>query len=60
MCLSKGMENIDLSINRSNLWRTALGFYKNCMVMPERLRWELRIKFDDEEGVDAGALSYNI
>lgn len=47
---------VDLTINRSKLWRTALGFYKNCLVMPDRLRRELRIEFDGEEGVDAGAL----
>lgn len=46
----------DLVINRDKLWRSALSFYKNCRHRPERLFYALRIEFDGEEGVDAGAL----
>ena len=43
-------------VKRERLWRSALSFYKNCIHNPERLLYELRIEFENEEGVDAGAL----
>ena len=46
----------ELQIDRSRLWRTALGFYKTMIHTPERLKFELRIEFNNEEGIDAGAL----
>ena len=47
---------VDLIVPRERIWRIALGFYKRCMKDPEQLRRELRIEFEGEEGVDAGAL----
>ena len=47
---------VDLTIDRERVWRTALGFYKGCMKNPGQLRREVRIEFEREEGVDAGAL----
>ena len=49
-------KSFDLVIKRDKLWRSALSFYKNCLHHPERLFYELRIEFEGEEGVDAGAL----
>ena len=46
----------DLEVDRNRLWRTALGFYKTMIHTPERLKYELRIEFTNEEGIDAGAL----
>ena len=34
---------IDLQVDRSKLWRTALGFYKTMIHTPEKLRYELHI-----------------
>lgn len=47
---------VDLTLHRDRIWRTALGFYKQCMKDPDQLRREVRIEFDGEEGIDAGAL----
>ena len=47
---------VNLTVPRERIWRIALGFYKRCMKDPEQLRRELRIEFEGEEGVDAGAL----
>ena len=33
-----------------------MSFYKNSMCAPNRLREELNIEFQGEEGIDAGAL----
>lgn len=49
-------QTVDLQVDRSKLWRTALGFYKTMIHTPEKLRYELRIDFIDEDGIDAGAL----
>lgn len=47
---------VDLQVDRSKMWRTTLGFYKTMIYTPEKLRYELRIDFIDEDGIDAGAL----
>ena len=49
-------KSFDLVVKRDKLWKSALSFHKNCLHCPERLFYELRIEFDGEEGVDAGAL----
>ena len=46
----------ELLVKRERLWRSALFFYKNCIHNPERVLYDLRIEFENEEGVDAGAL----
>lgn len=52
---------IELEVNRAKLWRQASAFYKNTKLNPEsnRLRRHLSIEFQDEEGIDAGALRYD-
>ena len=47
---------VDITVHRDRIWRTALGFYKGSMKNPNQLRRELRIEFEEEEGIDAGAL----
>lgn len=48
--------SVNLPVCRDGLWRNALCFYKNCLHYFDRLHYELRIEFQDEEGIDAGAL----
>ena len=47
---------VDITVHRDRIWRTALGFYKGSMKNPNQLHRELRIEFEEEEGIDAGAL----
>ena len=47
---------VDLTLHIDRIWRMALGFYKKCMKDPEQLRRGIRIEFEGEEGIDAGAL----
>lgn len=56
--LMNPLRSIDLFVNRDSLMRTALTFYKNCKLHPERLQCELIIEFENEEGIDAGALRF--
>lgn len=56
--LMNPLKSIDLFVNRNNLMRTALSFYKNCKLHPERLQCELIVEFENEEGIDAGALRF--
>ena len=50
------IRHVELIVRRDQLWRSALSFYKNCIHNVERLLYGLRIEFEGEEGVDAGAL----
>lgn len=45
-----------LTIDRDEVWRGALGFYKKALFDKERLWQSLSIIFKGEEGLDAGAM----
>ena len=45
-----------VKVNRSNLWRDGLHFYKSSMGDLTRLQLEFRVSFENEDGVDCGAL----
>ena len=55
-------KNIDCSdevkvvVNRDEVWKCALTFYKLAMKCPERLSRTLFVEFQNEEGIDGGAL----
>ncbi len=49
-------EDLTWSVKRDEIWRCALTFYKNAQVNPQRLKKNLIIEFDGEQGVDGGAL----
>ncbi len=46
----------EIEINRDQLWRQAMSFYKNSHHDSSRLKHQLHVEFMGEEGVDAGAL----
>ena len=45
-----------LYVNRNEIWKSALTFYKQCMGNASKLHRNLVISFEGEEGVDAGAV----
>lgn len=51
-------ENITLSVNRNEVWRSALVFYKTAAVNVNRLKKNLVVEFEGagELGIDGGAL----
>ena len=49
-------EELPITIDRTKLWRQCLGFYKMALADTSRLRLNLKIEFNGEEGVDLGAL----
>ena len=53
MVKCQGEKCFDLVVKRDNLWRSALPC---CLHHLEGMFYELRIEFEGEEGMDAGAL----
>lgn len=49
-------EDLTWSVKREGIWRCALSFYKTAQVNPQRLKKNLVIEFDGEQGLDGGAL----
>ena len=45
-----------LYVNRNEIWKSALTFYKQCMGNASKLHRNLVISVEGEEGVDAGAV----
>ena len=50
-------EELNITIERENIWCNILAFYKKALTDKQRLRKKLVVTFDGEDGVDAGALS---
>ena len=49
-------EDLTWSVKREEIWRCALTFYKTAQVNPQRLKKNLIIEFDGDQGLDGGAL----
>lgn len=49
-------DEIYLKLKRSLLWNKAKVFYKNAMLNVDMLKKPLVIEFEDEDGIDGGAL----
>ena len=51
-------DNLRLVVNRDEIWKCALTFYKTAQVNPQRLTLNLQIEFEGsgELGLDGGAL----
>ncbi len=51
-------EDLRLTVNREEVWKCALTFYKTANVHPQRLKLNLQIEFESsgELGLDGGAL----
>lgn len=50
-------EELNLIVERENIWCNILAFYKKALDDKQRLKKKLVVTFDGEDGVDAGALS---
>lgn len=48
--------DVHLFVAREDIWRSAKPFYKTALHSPSRLRQNLCVQFEGEEGIDAGAL----
>ena len=51
----KPEEEINITVERDNIWCNVLAFYKKSD--KKRLRKKLVVAFEEEDGVDAGALT---
>ena len=49
-------QTCSLHVNRSNLWREVMNFYKTATGSMEKLIFPLDVTFVGENGIDAGAL----
>ena len=49
-------EDIEVTINRQELWKDAQGFYKKALDKPVKLLRNFVVKIKNEDGVDAGAV----
>lgn len=50
-------DELNITVERDNLWCNILAFYKKTLTDKARLRKKLVVSFEGEDGVDAGALS---
>ena len=50
-------KTLQLEMDKSNLWREALLFYKTSLGDVDRLKHDLCLTFEGEQGVDGGALT---
>ena len=54
---TQATEEINITVERKNIWCHILAFYKKGLNDKERLKKKLVVSFEGEEGIDAGALS---
>ena len=47
---------LDIVVRRDHVWRNGFSVYKNTVSDPSKLMKDLRIEFEGQEGIDAGAL----
>ena len=50
------MEEQEIKVNRDSIWVGLLKFYKKCLSNPKKLQKELTVSFDNEAGLDGGAM----
>ena len=50
-------DELNITVERDNIWCNILAFYKKSLTDKARLRKKLVVTFQGEDGVDAGALS---
>lgn len=55
-CNLKKHDEISLTVEREEVWSGALSFYKKSLSDPERLLKSVCVTFQDEPGLDAGAI----
>lgn len=50
-------QSLSMLVDRQNIWGDGLGFYKTALVDLVKLECPIRVKFENEVGIDAGALT---
>ena len=50
-------QSVSMLVDRENIWGDGLSFYKTALVDLDKLKNPIRVKFANEMGVDAGALT---
>jgi hypothetical protein len=51
---------MDIVIKWENVWRDGFCLYKNALSDPQQLLKDVRVQFEGQEGIDAGALKFEL